>query len=624
MDATKNKNTPLSNLQEEDEFLLHYFNSLPPLKTKERVEATQMLNSLGMDYSHFASPDAPIHEDSIVLMRNKTLSTSKPTHKEALTDSAHACHYSLEPSSQHTKIELPEAMHDNPCSSEQCPLISAEEANWALELLGMQVPNGTNIQEVGQVEANIEGAYCEYNNLSSITQSVNLLPQSTTNSNYKMQNVEHVASSSKHEIDYNPSEPIAETDINQIWNNLANPIAKGIDEVARISRSIMNSSPSHQPEMTSLQRNNSFYTSNISSCTTISDKMIAIIEKPPLPRKNTNYSSGRKPESPSCTSSLHLSARQEHHLLPVPTPMERHLEPSENDDFTKSSVHIPCEDLCWSTLDLMSRVKFNDLTNKLLDQNMKRTVKVQNTGSVGLVSSASEHEMKEESADFFQNIPKRKRKVKRSNLTGEGGACRSCKCKKSRCLKNYCECFAAGVYCTGPCSCQDCSNKGDNEHTVLQARRNNDSKVVTSSNSSPQFGEDPNIILASKLQKRACNCNKSGCQRKYCACFKDGVGCSPSCKCQGCKNIHGRKDSTTETKSELEETKALQISRTLPPSPYSLMGKPPHISCSELLGRKNDEPVESNTNPECENDVESSPTRSGGMNSIRMRTILLQ
>ncbi|MCI54962.1 hypothetical protein A2U01_0076212, partial [Trifolium medium] len=84
-------------------------------------------------------------------------------------------------------------MHDNPCSSEQRPLISTEEANWVLELLGMQVPNGTNVQdesmkdsaecgtyirEVGQVEANIEGADCDYNNLSSITQSVNLPPQS--------------------------------------------------------------------------------------------------------------------------------------------------------------------------------------------------------------------------------------------------------------------------------------------------------------------------------------------------------------------------------------------------------------------------------------------------------------
>lgn len=41
--------------------------------------------------------------------------------------------------------------------------------------------------------------------------------------------------------------------------------------------------------------------------------------------------------------------------------------------------------------------------------------------------------------------------------------------------------------------------------------------------------------------------------------LKGGVACSPSCKCQGCENIHGRKDSAAETKSELEETEASQI-----------------------------------------------------------------
>ncbi|GAU15549.1 hypothetical protein TSUD_45860 [Trifolium subterraneum] len=647
MDVTENKKTPVSNLQEENDSLFNYLNSLSLLKTKECVEATLTLNSLGMDYFLHASPDVTIYEDPIVLMRNNILNTSKAkvssedinkiyTHEEALNYSNHACHNSLESSSQHTKIDLPQAIHDNPCSSEQRPLISSEEANWALELLGMQVPNITNVQDdsqkdsvkecgtytrkVGQVEAIIEGADCDYNNLSSITQSMNLLPQSTTNINYKMQNVEHVASSSKHEIEDNPSEPIAATDRNQTRNNLANvalmdsnPIARGIDhELANIKRSITRSCLSYQPDITSLQMNNSVYTSNISSCTTKSDEMNAINEKPLLHRKNTSYSqmcvlprndiylnekmsSGRKPESPSCTS-LHLSASQGHHLSTVPAPMERHLEPSENDDFTKSSVHIPGEDLCRSTPDLMSRLQFNDLTNKLLDENMKRTSKVHSKDSIGLVSSGSEHKMEEESADFYQNIPKKKRKVqlKRSDLTGEGGACRSCKCKKSRCLKNYCECFAAGVYCIGPCSCIDCSNKGDNEDTVLQARRKNDSKVVTNSNSSPQFGEDPNITLASKLQKRVCNCNKSGCQRKYCACFKDGVGCSPICKCQGCKNIYGRKNSTAETKSELEETEALQISRTLPPLSYSSMGKPPQISCSELFSSQNQELVESN------------------------------
>lgn len=37
--------------------------------------------------------------------------------------------------------------------------------------------------------------------------------------------------------------------------------------------------------------------------------------------------------------------------------------------------------------------------------------------------------------------------------------------------------------------------------------------------------------------------------------LKGGVGCSPSCKCQGCENIYGKKD------RELQETEALQISR---------------------------------------------------------------
>lgn len=33
-----------------------------------------------------------------------------------------------------------------------------------------------------------------------------------------------------------------------------------------------------------------------------------------------------------------------------------------------------------------------------------------------------------------------------------------CNCKKSQCLKKYCECFAAQVGCTALCNCRDCSN----------------------------------------------------------------------------------------------------------------------------------------------------------------------
>ncbi len=43
----------------------------------------------------------------------------------------------------------------------------------------------------------------------------------------------------------------------------------------------------------------------------------------------------------------------------------------------------------------------------------------------------------------------------------EGGAMeerKPCHCKKSRCLKLYCECFAAGLLCLKACVCDGCHN----------------------------------------------------------------------------------------------------------------------------------------------------------------------
>lgn len=221
------------------------------------------------------------------------------------------------------------------------------------------------------------------------------------------------------------------------------------------------------------------------------------------------------------------------------------------------------------------------------------------------------------SDDFNQNSPKKKRR--RLEHAGENESCKRCNCKKSKCLKLYCECFAAGVYCIEPCSCQDCFNKPIHEDTVLATRKQIESrnplafapKVIRSADSVTEIG-DESSTPASARHKRGCNCKKSNCLKKYCECYQGGVGCSIGCRCEGCKNAFGRKDGSaplgTEAEQE-EETEAcenstvekalqkseiqnneeqnpssalaitpLRLSRPLVPLPFSSNGKLPRTS----------------------------------------------
>ena len=45
-----------------------------------------------------------------------------------------------------------------------------------------------------------------------------------------------------------------------------------------------------------------------------------------------------------------------------------------------------------------------------------------------------------------------------SSTAAAGAAAVRCTCKRSKCLKRYCECFAADVACSSACKCLDCGN----------------------------------------------------------------------------------------------------------------------------------------------------------------------
>jgi len=104
---------------------------------------------------------------------------------------------------------------------------------------------------------------------------------------------------------------------------------------------------------------------------------------------------------------------------------------------------------------------------------------------------------------------------------------KNCSCKKSKCLKLYCECFANGINCQG-CSCSGCYNTKDHEEEILKAK-----EAISEKN---PMGSKRHFPESTEIATVSCNCSRSGCLKKYCQCFKSGKKCGTGCNCSGCKN----------------------------------------------------------------------------------------
>ena len=148
----------------------------------------------------------------------------------------------------------------------------------------------------------------------------------------------------------------------------------------------------------------------------------------------------------------------------------------------------------------------------------------------------------------------------KNEIGGEQNNKIHCTCKKTKCIKKYCECYSSGIFCFN-CKCENCENKSlfnDNNNIKNNFSNNKKEEEIKEKKDIKQKNENNYDIIDNSSKKLIiCTCSKSGCNKNYCECFKAKVKCNNKCRCIKCLN---KPDDTIK----LEEEKMIAKSLSTP------------------------------------------------------------
>jgi hypothetical protein len=189
---------------------------------------------------------------------------------------------------------------------------------------------------------------------------------------------------------------------------------------------------------------------------------------------------------------------------------------------------------------------FREARRTLLGSGLKKVLENPNFYESIHASLVSKPVLRPPKVEVPEPLPARPPTVLKATMENFRAKQVSCNCKKSQCIKLYCECFRTLSFCKN-CNCDCCLNKNDNQtrNNVISVIKQKDPgafepKYRPNKTRGAVEGRPTNDIIIDV--SRGCNCKHSNCRKKYCECFQYGLECSAKCKCISCQNGNFQKN----------------------------------------------------------------------------------